>query len=169
MERLTRRQFLQYAGLTFAGLPLVSSGPMTRLLQAGQLPPTAKPKKRFALLEEEVRSVMAQHHMPGLAVGLIRANQLVYARGFGVRDIGTGAPMTAKTVILEQSMSKAFTGAAVMQLVERGKVNIDDLYLKYVPYFTMADSRYKKITIRYCWPIPRVCRLASKAVSLRST
>ena len=66
MERLTRRQFLQYAGLTFAGLPLVADGPMTRLLEAGKLPPTGKPKKRFALLEEEVRSVMAQHHMPGL-------------------------------------------------------------------------------------------------------
>ena len=76
MQRLTRRQFLQYAGLTFAGLPLVADGPMTRLLEAGQLPPTAKPKKRFALLEEEVRSAMAQHSIPGMAIGLIRDSKL---------------------------------------------------------------------------------------------
>ena len=110
MQRLTRRQFLQYAGLTFAGLPLVADGPMTRLLEAGQLPPMAKPKKRFTLLEEEVRSAMAQHHMPGLAVGLIRGNQLVYARGFGVRDIRTGAPMTERSVMAIMSMSKHSPG-----------------------------------------------------------
>ena len=57
----------------------------------------------------------------------------------------------------------------MQQLVERGKVNIDRTYLEYVPYFKMTDPRYEDITIRYCWPIPRVCRLASKAVSLRST
>ena len=103
----------------------------------------------LAKLEEQVASIMAAHHIPGLAVGLIRANQLVYASGFGVRDVRTGAPMTEKSVMIMQSMSKAFTGAALLQLAEGGKVDFARRYLDYVPTFTMEDPRYKDITLRH--------------------
>jgi len=147
MERLTRRQFLRYAGLSLAAIPTLSHPSLGSLLREAPLPPPARPKKRFALLEEEVARVMDAHHMPGLAVGLIRANQLVYARGFGVRDVRSGAPMTEKSVMIMQSMSKAFTGAAMLQLAEQGKVDLTRRYLDYVPTFTMEDPRYTDITL----------------------
>ena len=66
---------------------------------------------------------------------------------FGVRDVRSGAPMTEKSVMIMQSMSKAFMGAAMLQLAEQGKVDFARRYLDYVPYFTMEDPRYADITL----------------------
>jgi len=147
MERFTRRQFLRYACLSLAAIPTLSHTSLRGQLMERPLPPPARPKRRFTLLEQEVARVMDAHHMPGLAVGLIRANQLVYARGFGVRDVRSGAPMTEKSVMIMQSMSKAFAGAALLQLAEQGKVYFTRPYLDYVPSFTMEDPRYADITL----------------------
>jgi CubicO group peptidase (beta-lactamase class C family) len=100
-------------------------------------------------VEEQAKAVLAGYSVPGIAVGLIRDKQLVYARGFGVENIITGKPMTEYSLMEVASLSKMFTGAAIMQLLETGKLGLDEPYLLYVPYFRMADPRYQDITIRH--------------------
>jgi CubicO group peptidase (beta-lactamase class C family) len=112
--------------------------------------PPSRAKKQFQPFADRVQQAMTDAQIPGIAVGLIRANKLVYADGFGVRNLNTGAPMTSTSVMSMASISKAFTGAGIMQLIEAGKIgSIDDTFLSYVPYFTMADPRYTQITLRH--------------------
>jgi methyl acetate hydrolase len=63
--------------------------------------------------------------VPGVVVAAATAEGPVFEAGFGVRDVGSGAPMTADTVVWIASMTKAITGACAMQLVEQGRLSLD--------------------------------------------
>ena len=70
-------------------------------------------------------------------------------RGFGVMKLGEpNRPITRDTLFHMASITKPFVATALMRLVERGKVNLDDPVIKYVPYFRLQDDRYKEITVR---------------------
>ncbi|HBK05364.1 MAG TPA: 1,4-butanediol diacrylate esterase [Acetobacteraceae bacterium] len=63
--------------------------------------------------------------IPGVAATAANADGVIFEGGFGTRDLKTGAPMTADTVVWIASMTKAVTGACAMQLVEQGKLSLD--------------------------------------------
>jgi len=87
--------------------------------------------------------------IPGLAIGIIENNQLVYAHAFGVRHLGRSAePLTTRSLFHMASITKPFVATAIMQLVERGVVALDAPVVKYLPYFRIADDRYSQITVR---------------------
>ena len=88
------------------------------------------------------------YKLPGLAVGIIKDDEVIYAKGFGVRSLNSQQSVNTKSIFHMASVSKPFTATAVMQLVEKGKVNLDKPLIAYLPYFTMKDNRYKDITIR---------------------
>ncbi len=80
----------------------------------------------------------------GIAVAVVQHNTVVYARGFGVRDVVSRAPVDAETRFEIGSDTKQFTAAAILQLQERGKLALDDRLAKYVPTFPHA----KELTLR---------------------
>jgi CubicO group peptidase (beta-lactamase class C family) len=87
--------------------------------------------------------------IPGLAIGIVENNQLVYAHAFGVKHLGRPAdPLSTRSLFHMASITKPFVGTAIMQLVERGIVDLDATVVKYVPYFRLADDRYHQITVR---------------------
>lgn len=87
--------------------------------------------------------------IPGVAIGIVRNNEVVYIQGYGVAD-DNGRTMTADTPFLIASLSKSFTALAIMQLVEEGKINIDEPVQTYLPWFHVADEEVSpKITIRH--------------------
>jgi CubicO group peptidase (beta-lactamase class C family) len=61
-----------------------------------------------------------------MAVAVVSGDEIVYARGFGVRDRATGAPVTPETIFGVASVSKSFTCLAIMQLAEAGKLSPHD-------------------------------------------
>ncbi len=63
--------------------------------------------------------------IPGVAAAAATADGPIFEGGFGKRDLATGAPMTADTVVWLASMTKAVTGACAMQLVEQGKLSLE--------------------------------------------
>lgn len=63
--------------------------------------------------------------VPGVVVAAATADGPIFEAGFGVRDVASGAPMTADTVVWIASMTKAVTGACAMQLVEQGRLSLD--------------------------------------------
>ncbi|HUN43218.1 MAG TPA: serine hydrolase domain-containing protein [Acetobacteraceae bacterium] len=63
--------------------------------------------------------------IPGVVAAAATRDGVIFEDGFGVRDLGSGAPMTADTVVWIASMTKAVTGACAMQLVEQGKLSLD--------------------------------------------
>jgi CubicO group peptidase (beta-lactamase class C family) len=90
---------------------------------------------------------MAANRVPGLALAITRGDEVVYIKGYGTA--GNGEPMTPRTQFYTASLSKGFTALAVMQLVEEGKVELDEPVRTYVPGFATADRRLSgKITVR---------------------
>ncbi|GAA0936761.1 serine hydrolase domain-containing protein [Actinocorallia libanotica] len=84
--------------------------------------------------------------LPGVAVTITKGTEVVHSAGYG--RTATGDPVTAGTPMAVASVSKSFTSLAVMQLVERGRVDLDQPVRRYLPEFTMADPRAARITVR---------------------
>jgi serine beta-lactamase-like protein LACTB len=108
----------------------------------GQPPvPAADPYKPAverlrALVEREV----ADKRLPALSIALIDDQHVVWAQGFGHRDRDGKVPATAETVYRVGSVSKLFTDIAVMQLVERGEIDLDAPVTKYLPDFKPVNK-----------------------------
>ena len=100
-------------------------------------------------LDEILEHVRHSFDLPGLAVGVVREAEIVYARGVGVRDIRTQAPVTARSLFHQASVSKLFTATAVMQLVEQDRLRLDDPLVRHLPAFWVGDERSLAITIEH--------------------
>ncbi len=86
--------------------------------------------------------------MPALSIALVDDQRIVWARGFGFADPQAKLPATADTVYRVGSVSKLFTDVAVMQLVERGVLDLDAPITKYLPDFKPDNPFDKPITLR---------------------
>ena len=83
---------------------------------------------------------IAYRGLPGVAVGVVHDQQLVWSRGFGFADIASKRPMTADTRFRIASNSKIFAAIAILQLREAGKLRLDDPVSKHLPWFTMKPA-----------------------------
>jgi len=91
-----------------------------------------RPSPRAAALTAAIRGVMRQASIPGAIVGVWRRGAAPYVRAFGVRDTATGQPMSTNLRMRIGSVSKTFTGTALLQLVDRGKISLDSPISKYI-------------------------------------
>ena len=82
-----------------------------------------------------VEGQIAYRGLPGIAVGVVKDQELVWSKGFGFADLEAKLPMTATTKFRVASNSKLFTAIAIMQLREEGKVGLDDPVVKHLPWF----------------------------------
>jgi D-alanyl-D-alanine carboxypeptidase len=78
---------------------------------------------------------IAYRGLPGIAVGVVSDQELVWAAGFGFANLEAKTPMTPATKFRMASHSKLFTAIAIMQLREQGKLRLDDPVEKYLPWF----------------------------------
>jgi CubicO group peptidase (beta-lactamase class C family) len=101
-----------------------------------------------AVLTPLLERVMEAYDLPGLSIGIVKDNEIVYARGFGYKNIDTRTPVDTGTLFHMASISKPFVATAVMQLVEQGRIDLEAPVTTYLPYFRMADERYKEITVQ---------------------
>ncbi|HSC75707.1 MAG TPA: serine hydrolase domain-containing protein [Pseudomonadales bacterium] len=99
-------------------------------------------------IEASAAQTMKEKQIPGLAIGIIKDKKIVYSKGFGIADIRSGTAVTPETVFQLGSDSKMMVGIAMMQLEAQGKIDLDASITTYLPYFHIADKRYKKITLR---------------------
>ena len=92
---------------------------------------------------------MLYRHLPGVAVGVVADQDLVWSAGFGFADTAAKVPITPQTKFRMASHSKLFTATAVMQLREQGKLRLDDPVSRYLPWFQVkaADPDDPPITI----------------------
>ncbi|WP_422104809.1 serine hydrolase [Winogradskyella sp.] len=99
-------------------------------------------------IETEVLKQKVLFDAPGIAIGLIKNDTIVYTGAHGVRSLDTKEPLTTRSLFHMASVSKPFVATAIVQLVEQGKIDLDEKLTHYLPYYTMADARYKDITIK---------------------
>jgi CubicO group peptidase (beta-lactamase class C family) len=106
----------------------------------------------IARYRARIPELMAEQGVPGLAVALVDADELLWVEGFGHVDGPDSAPVTADTIFSVQSMSKLFTATAVMEAVAAGKLDLDAPITTYLPDFTVhsafEEHPERKITVR---------------------
>jgi CubicO group peptidase (beta-lactamase class C family) len=90
-------------------------------------------------VDELAKRAMSEFNMPGMAIGIVKSGQIVYSKGFGVREIGKKGKVDTATLFKIASNSKAFTTAALAVLVDDGLVGWDGLVIDYIPEFRMFD------------------------------
>jgi CubicO group peptidase (beta-lactamase class C family) len=97
--------------------------------------PAALPPDKTAKIEAAITALMSSKHIPGLSIAIVTDNQLRWQSGYGIADLENSVPAKAGTVYRIASTAKPLTAVAVMQLVERGKLDLDAPIQKYVPAF----------------------------------
>jgi CubicO group peptidase (beta-lactamase class C family) len=99
--------------------------------------------------DDYVQKAMKEWEVPGVAIAIVKGDQIVLAKGYGVRKIGEPAVVDEHTLFAIGSSSKAFTAASVAILVDQGKLKWDDPVTKYLPGFEMYDPYVtRELTVR---------------------
>src|SRR5689334_10207594 len=92
-----------------------------------------------AALDAVLNDAMKYWQTPGAAVVIVRGDEVVYLKGFGVKDVNTKQPVTPDTLFAIGSTTKAFVTAAMAMLADDGKLSWDDPVRKHLPYFRLSD------------------------------
>lgn len=90
-------------------------------------------------LDIYVKKAMKDWQVPGLAIGIVKDDSLIFAKGYGVRELGKEAKVDERTIFAVASNTKAFTVALLGMLVDEGKLNWDDRVTDYLKDFQMYD------------------------------
>ena len=100
-------------------------------------------------VEKLAQKQIDQNALPGLAIAVVFQDKVVYAKGFGVRDVNTKAPVDADTVFQLASVSKPIGSTVVAELVGEGKISWDSKLNALDPTFEMFDPWVtRQITVR---------------------
>ncbi|MGI8509342.1 MAG: serine hydrolase domain-containing protein, partial [Gemmatimonadaceae bacterium] len=155
---------MRSATVTAASLLLASAallGSPTRIAaqshDANALPGSARPAivapypayaETAAFLERIIATEMRTKQLPALSIALVDGDRIVWARGFGEADPVRHVPATAETVYRVGSVSKLFTDLGIMQLAEKGRVDLDAPVSRYVPDFHPNNPFGTRVTLR---------------------
>ena len=110
----------------------------------------------LAPFDKMMEAFLADNKVPGAALAVTRGGKIVHARGYGMADVGAKEPAKADSLFRIASVSKPITAVAVLQLVEQGKLKLDDKVLDRMPLKppvadgSKIDERWKAITVRHC-------------------
>jgi CubicO group peptidase (beta-lactamase class C family) len=85
-----------------------------------------QPATSVAEFEQRLESLRADAHLPAISAALVKDQRIVWARGFGTADLATGRPAADTTAYHLASLTKPFAATVLLQLVEEGKVSLDD-------------------------------------------
>jgi CubicO group peptidase (beta-lactamase class C family) len=91
-----------------------------------------------------VTTEMMRSHVPGVAVGIYSRGNILLAKGYGFENVELGVPVKAETIFQSGSVGKQFVSAAIMMLVEEGRISLRDSIAKYFPN---APASWKPIRI----------------------
>ena len=96
-----------------------------------------------------IKSLLAFVHIPSLSAAIVKENELIWAKGYGLYDIENNKEADKVTIYLVASISKTFTATAIMQLYEQGYFDLDDDVNEYLD-FNLRNPKYPddKITFR---------------------
>jgi len=100
-------------------------------------------------IDAYVQKTLQDWGCPGLAIAIVKNDSVVFAKGYGVRQMGNSARVDEKTIFCIASCSKAFTAASVAMLVDEKKISWDDPAAKYLDGFQLYDPYVtREITVR---------------------
>jgi CubicO group peptidase (beta-lactamase class C family)/D-alanyl-D-alanine dipeptidase len=118
------------------------------LVRAADVAPRADYAAVARALQPFIQHELAEKQLPAISIALVDDQQIVWAQGFGYADPDGKAPATSSTIYRVGSVSKLFTDIGIMQLVERGEVQLDAPVTDYLPDFRPRNPFGKPITLR---------------------
>lgn len=134
----------------------VLRGPGYQLETAPQNVSSGSDDKRFAGFDRLLHDFITEHRIPGVSVAMTHGGKLVFAKGYGYADIAKREQVTPDSLFRIASISKPITAVAVLQLVEQGKLSLDDKLLDVLDCEAdikaagdKFDPRYRDVTIRH--------------------
>ncbi len=102
--------------------------------------------------DSKVDSIIAKkmnaYNIPGLSIGIVKSDSIVYSKGYGIKNINTKEVVTANSNFHTASISKLFTAQAIMILVQENKISLDQKLTAIIPELKYKDERVKNITIK---------------------
>ncbi|HEY9672570.1 MAG TPA: serine hydrolase domain-containing protein, partial [Waterburya sp.] len=141
-----RKLFAVFVGLSLIGLLWAVPCFAQELPTSPQNPTDAQELEAF--LDDFFAKEMVKEHVPGAAVALVKDGKIFFSKGYGYADLEKKIPVVPdKTLFRVGSISKLFTTTAVLQLVEQGKLKLDDDVNKYLKRFQVKNTYPKPVTI----------------------
>jgi CubicO group peptidase (beta-lactamase class C family) len=125
------------------GVALLPVGLMALWPLAGREGPQPS---RWGEIDRHVRELMRRQRIPGLALALVQGGQVVRARGYGMANVEHGVPARPQTVFQAGSLGKQLTAAAVLLLVQDGKLSLDAPITRYLKG---CPPSWKDVTVRH--------------------
>lgn len=151
---LNRRQWLQ--GTTAAALAACAAGRDAAGDDAPSLLATGPEVPELAAFDRWIGQFMAQHNIPGGQLAVAKGEKVLYSRGFGLADRESKQPVAPHALFRIASVSKPITAVAILELVERGKLKVEDRIdeiLAIEPHLESGakeDERWKQVTVAHC-------------------
>ena len=136
-----RRRLLLLSGCAGLAALLPPAGVAGAASRAGGLPATVEEARR------RIRSAMEQHRMSAVSVAAVDGGRIVWQEGFGRIDRAGTVP-GPRTLFAVGSISKVVAALAVMRLVDRGRVRLDDPLVRHLRGFRMASPGHERVTLR---------------------
>jgi CubicO group peptidase (beta-lactamase class C family) len=100
-------------------------------------------------VDQYLEQLSSSHVIPGFAVAIVQKDRIVFKKGYGLEYTGGKVPVSENSSFLIGSIAKSLTAIAVLQLEEKGKINLDDKVVKYLPWFRTANKEMSdSITVR---------------------
>jgi CubicO group peptidase (beta-lactamase class C family) len=119
------------------------------VLASSLIAQTSTTAARVKEIDEYAAKAGFDWKVPGFAIAIVKDDKVVFAKGYGVLELGKPTPVDEHTLFAIASNSKAFTAAALAMLVDEGKVKWDDKVTKYLPAFELYDPYVtRELTIR---------------------
>ncbi|MCR8936164.1 cyclic peptide export ABC transporter [Brevibacillus laterosporus] len=104
--------------------------------------------QRLEQMEEFITKQMNTAEIPGLQVIIVEKDKTIYQKGFGYADVLSKKPVTNETLFELGSNSKAFTGLAILQLADKGLIDLNDPVTKYLPWLNLSyKGKIQPITL----------------------
>ena len=110
-------------------------------------------RKIIDVLKEDIDGIIAEQHIPGLAISLVDEKDILWTDCFGYSNLETKTKVNPETIFNIQSIGKVFTAVGFMCAMTQGSISLEDKLLDYYPDFTV-NSRYgnpevEKLTFRH--------------------
>ena len=95
--------------------------------------------KQLQKIEDLVRKTQKEWKIPGVAISIVKDDEIIFAEGFGMRELGKPGKVDNQTLFAVASNSKAFTASLLALLADEGKLRFDDPVTRHMPNFKMYD------------------------------
>lgn len=141
---MLRARFLVLLTLLVLALPVAAKS-------NGFLEEHRQVRDSITLLDLWIQEQMAYQQIPGLAMGVVYDQEMIWSKGYGVEDLESKDPVTPATLFRLGSVTKLFTATAILQLRDQSKLRLDDPVIQHLPGFELQSTfeDAPEITLRH--------------------